>query len=225
MASQARPLRHSEQPAKLRYPNAVLLLLDNYDSFTWNLVHCIGVLDPFLEVQVVRNDDVTADDVMEMGPSHIVLSPGPCTPNEAGVCGDVVLAARGKIPILGVCLGHQVIAAVHGISVDRHPLPMHGKTSKIHHDGQGIFVGQDNPMVAMRYHSLIIEPGTMTNDFEVSARTEEGDIMAIRWKGGWPNGPAASLTGVQFHPESFMSPAGPDLVKAFLNQPPFTPSA
>ncbi len=176
------------------------------------------MLDPSLEMRVVRNDDVTADDVMSMAPSHIVISPGPCTPNEAGVCSDVVRAAAGKIPILGVCLGHQVIAAVHGMSVVRHPLPMHGKTSQIHHDGQGVFAGQDNPMVAMRYHSLIIEPKTMNDDFEVSARTEEGDIMAIRWKGGWPNGPAASLTGVQFHPESFMSLSGPALVKAFLNQ-------
>lgn len=197
----------------------MLLIIDNYDSFTWNLVHCIGVIDPLMDIRVVRNDEVTAGEVLAMEPSHIVLSPGPCTPREAGVCSDVVRTVGGKIPVLGVCLGHQVIAAVHGMEVRRHPLPMHGKTSLMHHDGRGIFDGQDSPLVAMRYHSLIVSPESVTDDFEVSAKTDQGDVMALRWKGGWPDGPEASLTGVQFHPESFMSLEGPSLVKAFLFQP------
>jgi anthranilate synthase/aminodeoxychorismate synthase-like glutamine amidotransferase len=204
----------------------VLLIIDNYDSFTWNLVHCIGVIDPSMDIRVVRNDQVTAEQVLALEPSHVVLSPGPCTPREAGVCSDVVRAVGGRIPLLGVCLGHQVIAAVHGMEVQRHPLPMHGKTSPMHHDGRGIFDGQENPLVAMRYHSLIVTTDSVTDDFEVSARTEAGELMAIRWRGGWPDGPGTSLTGVQFHPESFMTPAGPALVKAFLRQPrPLTPSA
>jgi len=197
----------------------VLLIIDNYDSFTWNLVHCIGVIDPGLEIRVVRNDEVTAAEVLAMGPSHVVLSPGPCTPNEAGVCSDVVRAVAGQAPLLGVCLGHQVIAAVHGMDVQRHPLPMHGKTSLMHHDGRGIFAGQESPLTAMRYHSLIVSAESVPESFEVSAATEAGDVMAIRWRGGWPDGSAASLTGVQFHPESFMTPAGPALVEAFLAQP------
>jgi len=202
-----------------RYSSGVLLIIDNYDSFTWNLVHCIGVIDPLLDIRVVRNDEITADEVLDLSPSHIVLSPGPCTPREAGVCSDVVRAVMGKIPVLGVCLGHQVIAAVHGMDVQRHPLPMHGKTSLIKHDGRGIFDGQKSPLTAMRYHSLIVTPDSVTDDFEVSAQTDRGDVMAIRWKGGWPGGASASLTGVQFHPESFMSPEGPALVEAFLLQP------
>ncbi len=215
---------HDPQRVCGRYSLRVLLILDNYDSFTWNLVHCIGVIDPLMDIRVVRNDEVSADEVLAMGPSHIVLSPGPCTPREAGVCGDVVRAVRGRIPLLGVCLGHQVIAAVHGMEVQRHPQPMHGKTSLMHHDGAGIFDGQENPLVAMRYHSLIVSAESVTDDFDVSAQTGEGDVMAIRWKGGWPKGPRASLTGVQFHPESFMSPEGPNLVKAFLLQPPVSQS-
>jgi anthranilate synthase/aminodeoxychorismate synthase-like glutamine amidotransferase len=197
----------------------VLLLIDNYDSFTWNLVHCIRVIDPTMEVRVVRHDDLIAADVLDLSPSHVVLSPGPCTPAEAGVCPDVVRAVRGKIPLLGVCLGHQVIADVHGMQVVRHDQPMHGKTSPIHHDGQGIFAGLPSPFDATRYHSLIVRSDSIDPAFEVSAWTEDGEVMALRWKGGWPRGDAPSLTGVQFHPESFMSLHGPDLVRAFLEQP------
>jgi anthranilate synthase/aminodeoxychorismate synthase-like glutamine amidotransferase len=197
----------------------VLLLIDNYDSFTWNLVHCIGVIDPSIDIRVVRHDEVTAADVVEMGPTHVVLSPGPCTPAEAGVCAEVVRTVRGKIPLLGVCLGHQVIADVHGMDVVRHERPMHGKTSPIYHDGKGIFVGVSDPLEATRYHSLIVRRDSVTSDFEVSAWTEAGDVMGLRWRGGWPSGNAASLTGVQFHPESFMSVQGPDLVRSFLSQP------
>jgi len=197
----------------------VLLLIDNYDSFTWNLVHCIGVIDPSLEIRVVRHDDVAAAEVLEMGPSHVVLSPGPCTPAEAGVCGEVVKTVSGRIPLLGVCLGHQVIADVHGMDVVRHDTPVHGKTSSVHHDGRGIFEGVESPFEATRYHSLIVRRDAVSPEFEVSAWTAGGEVMGLRWKGGWPAGPAASLTGVQFHPESFMSVRGPQLVRAFLNQP------
>jgi len=197
----------------------VLLLIDNYDSFTWNLVHCIGVIDPSLEIRVVRHDDVAAAEVLEMGPSHVVLSPGPCTPAEAGVCGEVVKTVSGRIPLLGVCLGHQVIADVHGMDVVRHDTPVHGKTSSVHHDGRGIFEGVESPFEATRYHSLIVRRDSVSPEFEVSAWTAGGEVMGLRWKGGWPAGPAASLTGVQFHPESFMSVRGPQLVRAFLNQP------
>ena len=197
----------------------MILVIDNYDSFTWNLVHCIGMIDAAIGVEVLRNDELTVDDVASMAPSHIVLSPGPCTPAEAGVCGEVVRSASGDIPILGVCLGHQVIAAAHGMRVVRHDEPIHGKTSRIHHDGRGVFEGVPDPFEATRYHSLVVDPDSVSDDFEVSARTEDGVIMALRWRQGWPDGPDASITGVQFHPESFMSVRGPDLVRAFLHQP------
>ncbi|MCP4758240.1 MAG: aminodeoxychorismate/anthranilate synthase component II [Planctomycetes bacterium] len=196
----------------------MLLLVDNYDSFTWNLVHCIGVIDPDLEIRVVRNDEESVDSLLAMNPSHIVLSPGPCTPAETGICKDLVRQAAGKIPVFGVCLGHQVIAEVHGMRVCRHDRPMHGKTSDIHHDGAGIFRGVPDPISAARYHSLIVDRSTVGDDFDVSAWTAEDDVMALRWKGGWPHGPAASMTGVQFHPESFMSHDGQNLVAAFLGQ-------
>ena len=196
----------------------MLLLIDNYDSFTWNLVHCIGVIDPSIDIRVVRHDEVTAVDVVGMAPTHVVLSPGPCTPAEAGVCADVVRTVRGKIPLLGVCLGHQVIADVYGMDVVRHERPMHGKTSPIYHDGKGIFAGISDPFEATRYHSLIVRRESVPSDFEVSAWTQEGDVMGLRWRGGWPGGKEASMTGVQFHPESFMSVKGPDLVRTFLSQ-------
>jgi len=202
----------------------VLLLIDNYDSFTWNLVHCIQVIDPGLEVRVVRHDEVSADDVVALSPSHVVLSPGPCTPADAGVCPEVVKAVAGKIPLFGVCLGHQVIADVYGMRVMRHDTPVHGKTSHIHHDGRGVYAGLPNPFEATRYHSLIVDRASCSDSFEISSWTEAGEVMGLRWKGGWPTGPAASVTGVQFHPESFMSLRGPDLVRAFLEQPPPTPA-
>lgn len=194
----------------------MLLLIDNYDSFTWNLVHCIGRLSPTMDVRVVRNDEIDADAAVAMEPSHVVLSPGPCTPEESGACRDIIRAVRGKVPLLGVCLGHQAIADAFGMKVVRHAKPRHGKTSPIHHDGRGIFEGLPEPFDATRYHSLVVEPGSVTDEFEVSAWTAQDDIMALRWRGGWPDGPGAAMLGVQFHPESFLSVNGPELVGTFL---------
>jgi anthranilate synthase/aminodeoxychorismate synthase-like glutamine amidotransferase len=176
------------------------------------------VLAPDLEIRVVRNDEASVEDLLARQPRYIVLSPGPCTPAETGICRDLVRSAAGRIPIFGVCLGHQVIAEVHGMRVRRHEHPMHGKTSEICHDGLGIFAGMPDPLSAARYHSLIVDRSSVGEEFEVSAWTQDGEVMALRWKGGWPNGPDASMTGVQFHPESFMSGQGPDLVSAFLGQ-------
>lgn len=194
----------------------MLLLIDNYDSFTWNLVHCIGGLDPSMDVDVVRNDQIDAAGAMHLAPSHIVLSPGPCTPGESGACREIVNAARGRIPVLGVCLGHQAIADTAGMDVVRHDQPRHGKTSPIHHDGKGIFQGLPNPFEAARYHSLIVRPDSVTDDYEVSAWTDQEEVMGLRWKGGRPDGDGAPVIGVQFHPESFLSAHGPSLMRNFL---------
>ncbi len=195
----------------------MILLIDNYDSFTFNLVQRIGELDPAVDLRVVRNDEVTVNDIERLGPTHIVLSPGPCTPNEAGICNEVVRAFRGGIPILGVCLGHQCIGAQHGMVVRRAEQIMHGKTSLIHHDGRAIFEGLPNPFVATRYHSLIVQRDTVPLDqFEVSAWTDDEVVMGLRWKG--PER-AAPLNGVQFHPESFLTVDGPLLLANFLGLP------
>ena len=194
----------------------MLVLIDNYDSFTWNLVHCIGVLSPSTQVRVIRNEELSVGDILSLDPSHIVISPGPCTPVETGVCRDLVREASGQVPILGVCLGHQVIGDVHGMTVQQHDRPMHGKTSKVEHDGRGVFAGVESPIEVMRYHSLIVRRETVTPDFEISAWTQEDEVMALRWKGGSPDGPGRPMVGLQFHPESFMSPAGPSLVANFL---------
>jgi len=194
----------------------MILLIDNYDSFTWNLVQCMGVLLPGQAIEVVRNDRIGVEEALAMDPSHLVISPGPCTPRETGSCADIVRAFAGRIPMLGVCLGHQTIADVHGMVVRRHDDPMHGKTSEIHHDGRGIFQGLPDPFTATRYHSLIVERASVTSDFEISAWTDDGDVMGLRGKsadGG------ASIDGVQFHPESFLSRHGPDLVANFLGVP------
>lgn len=209
------PARRLEacQDATLR---GVLVLIDNYDSFTWNLVHCIGVLQPALEVRVIRNDQCTVDEVLAWSPTHLVISPGPCTPTDTGICRDLVRAIAGKTAVLGVCLGHQVIADVFGMSVIRHDHPMHGKTSQVNHDGRGLFEGLSNPVEVMRYHSLIVDRASVTDDFEVTAWSEAGEVMALRWKGGGPDGDARPMVGLQFHPESFMSPEGPAMVGRFL---------
>ena len=200
-----------------RYHQAVvLLLIDNYDSFTWNLVHGLGTLRPDLDIQVHRNDGMTVEEAESLSPSHLVISPGPCTPEETGVCRDLVRHFTGRIPVLGVCLGHQAIADVHGMDVVQHPRPMHGKTSPIHHDEQGLFKGVPNPFQATRYHSLVVRRETLPEDLEVSAWTEEGDVMGLRWKPGWPQGEQAPLLGVQFHPESFLTDRGPILLENFL---------
>jgi anthranilate synthase/aminodeoxychorismate synthase-like glutamine amidotransferase len=195
----------------------VILLIDNYDSFTYNLVQAVGELAPQTPVRIMRNDKITVEEAAALNPSRLILSPGPCTPKESGVCGDLIDHFRGRIPILGVCLGHQTIADRHGMVVHRHSVLMHGKTSEIHHDGRGIFRGLSNPFTATRYHSLIVERSTLTSDFEISAWTEAGEIMGLRWIG--PGCEAAPLEGVQFHPESFLTVEGPRLLANFLGVP------
>jgi anthranilate synthase/aminodeoxychorismate synthase-like glutamine amidotransferase len=188
----------------------MILLIDNYDSFTYNLVQRFGEIDPTLEMVVVRNDQIVPERVAEMKPSHIIISPGPCTPNEAGVSNEVLKQFAPRVPMLGVCLGHQCIGQVFGGEVIRNWRIMHGKTSLIHHDGQGVFRGLANPFEATRYHSLVIKRESFNvPDFVVSAWTEEGEIMGVRHK-SWP------LHGVQFHPESFLTLEGPKLLKNFL---------
>ncbi|MAB82506.1 MAG: anthranilate/aminodeoxychorismate synthase component II [Phycisphaerae bacterium] len=194
----------------------MILLIDNYDSFTWNLVQCMGVLLPGKRIEVVRNDRIDVERAMELSPTHLVISPGPCTPTETGVCPDLLEAFCGRIPILGVCLGHQTIAAMHGMTVRRHDTPMHGKTSPIHHDGRGIFAGLPEPFTATRYHSLIVDRETVTDGFEISAWTAEGDVMGLRRRSGRGEAP---MDGVQFHPESFLSTHGPELLANFLGVP------
>ena len=189
----------------------MIVLIDNYDSFTYNLVQRLGELDAGLDVRVFRNDQVTVDQVEGMNPSHIVISPGPCTPREAGVSNAVIERFAPRVPMLGVCLGHQCIGHVFGGDVVRNYRIMHGKTSLIHHDGQGVFRGLSNPFEATRYHSLVIRRDTFHNpDFVVSAWTAEGEIMGVRHR-SWP------LHGVQFHPESFLTAEGPQLLKNFLD--------
>jgi len=195
----------------------MLLLIDNYDSFTYNLVQAFGTIDSGLEVRVVRNDAITVSEIEEIGPRFIVLSPGPCTPDEAGICNEVIPALRGRVPILGVCLGHQCIGQVHGMKIVRAEKIMHGKTSEIFHDGKGIFAGIESPFTATRYHSLIIERESFNDDeFEISAWTDDGVIMGVRWKGESADCRSAALIGVQFHPESFLTPDGPSLLQRFL---------
>jgi anthranilate synthase/aminodeoxychorismate synthase-like glutamine amidotransferase len=189
----------------------MIVLIDNYDSFTYNLVQRLGEIDPAIELQVFRNDEITVDDLEKLNPARIIISPGPCTPREAGVSNAVLERFAPRLPILGVCLGHQCIGHVFGGEVVRNYRVMHGKTSLIYHDGLGLFVGLSNPFEATRYHSLVIRRETFQNpDFTVTAWTEEGELMGVRHK-KWP------LHGVQFHPESFLTAEGPRLLKNFLN--------
>jgi para-aminobenzoate synthetase component 2 len=194
-----------------------ILLIDNYDSFTYNLVQRIGELDPDVKLRVVRNDRITVDQAQSLAPTHLLISPGPCTPRETGICPDLIRAFRGRIPILGVCLGHQAIADVHDMTVHRHDVLMHGKTSEIHHDDRGIFRGLPNPFTATRYHSLIVDRATIGPDFEVSAWTDRDEVMGLRWTAGAPDD--APMDGVQFHPESFLTVDGPALLANFLGLP------
>jgi anthranilate synthase/aminodeoxychorismate synthase-like glutamine amidotransferase len=186
------------------------LLIDNYDSFTYNLVQRFGEIDPSIDLQVFRNNKITVDEIAELNPERIVISPGPCTPMEAGISREVIRRFAPTIPILGVCLGHQCIGDVFGGEVVRNYRIMHGKTSMIHHDGAGVFSGMSNPFEATRYHSLVIRKETFRNpDFAITAWTDEGEIMGVRHR-AWP------LHGVQFHPESFLTLEGPRLLKNFL---------
>ncbi len=187
----------------------MILLIDNYDSFTYNLVQRIGEVTAE-KVEVWRNDKISIESIAGLAPHRIVISPGPCTPREAGVSNEVLLHFAPKLPILGVCLGHQCIGHSFGAIVERNWRLMHGKTSEVFHDSQGVFAGVPNPFVAARYHSLVIRPGTLSDDFIVTAWTQENEIMGVRHK-HWP------LHGVQFHPESFLTLEGHKLLKNFVS--------
>ncbi|MFK7959908.1 MAG: aminodeoxychorismate/anthranilate synthase component II [Phycisphaerales bacterium] len=196
-----------------------LLLIDNYDSFTFNLVQRIGELDPTIPIEVVRNDRITVAEAEAFAPTHLLLSPGPCTPAESGICRDLIPVFRGRIPVLGVCLGHQTMAEVHGLPVVRHERLMHGKVSPVHHDGRGIFAGLPDPFVATRYHSLIVPRSEVGPPFEVSAWTAEGEVMGLRLVPDAADiaaGRTAPMEGLQFHPESFLTVHGPWLLANFL---------
>jgi len=216
----------------------VILLIDNYDSFTWNLVQRLGELDPSLRIGrdllVVRNDAITPEQALRLndgkGPSRVIISPGPCTPREAGVSAAILGQFLGRVPILGVCLGHQTLADMHGMIVERHAFPVHGKTSEIHHDGQGLFAGLPNPFTATRYHSLVVRESSIpqrapdADGWKVSAWAYEFDevtgernrvVMGLRRIFAHNAKPAE---GVQFHPESFLTEQGPRLLRNFLDQ-------
>ena len=184
----------------------MILLVDHYDSFTWNLVQAFESLGE--AVEVVRHDRINPDSAALRAPRRIVLSPGPRTPREAGGTGELIRRFAGKLPILGVCLGHQCIADAFGASVVLGR-PVHGKTSAVRHDGRGVFDGLENPMTAMRYHSLVVDETTLPAELEATARTEEGELMGLRHR-------TLPLEGVQFHPESYRTPAGLDLLRNWL---------
>jgi anthranilate synthase/aminodeoxychorismate synthase-like glutamine amidotransferase len=215
----------------------MILLVDNYDSFTWNLVQRLGEIDRSLvvgrDLQVVRNDEIRAEEIESINggkpPTHIIISPGPCTPKESGISPQVIARFMGRVPLLGVCLGHQTMADCHGMTVTRHVIPMHGKTSLVHHNGRGVFVGMSDPFVATRYHSLVVLPETVPplrtgeDGWEVSAWTDEIDeqtgavrrvVMGLRRV--WADPMKKPVEGVQFHPESFLTVEGPRLLGNFL---------
>jgi para-aminobenzoate synthetase component 2 len=185
----------------------LILVIDNYDSFAYNLVQYLGELGQ--EPAAYRNDAVTLGEIEDIMPSHIVISPGPCTPLEAGISNDVIRHFRGKIPILGVCLGHQCIGYVYGGTIKRAALPVHGKDSPVFHDGDTIFRGVASPLTGGRYHSLVIDPESVPATLEVTAKTEDGVIMGVRNR-------RDAVEGIQFHPESIMTPAGHEILANFL---------
>jgi anthranilate synthase/aminodeoxychorismate synthase-like glutamine amidotransferase len=191
----------------------LILLIDNYDSFTYNLVQRLGEIDAGLEIEVHRNDQITCDEIEAKRPTHLIVSPGPCTPSEAGISVECIGRFMGKLPILGVCLGHQSIGQATGGVIVRAKRLMHGKTDQIQHDGQGIFRGLPSPLIATRYHSLVIRPDTLSSDFLVNAWADAPDgsqeIMAVRHK-------KLPVVGVQFHPESFLTEHGHEMLRAFL---------
>jgi para-aminobenzoate synthetase component II len=182
-------------------------MIDNYDSFTYNLVQYLGELGE--DIKVFRNDKITIQEIERLKPKRIVISPGPCTPKEAGISVELIRYFTGKVPILGVCLGHQSIGAAFGGAIIRAPRLMHGKTSMIVHDGKTIFEGLPNPFEATRYHSLVIRKETLPDCLEITAWTDTGEIMGVRHKG-------AIIEGVQFHPESILTKVGKDLLRNFL---------
>ncbi len=190
----------------------MLLLIDNYDSFTYNLAQYLGELGA--DVRVERNDVLSLDGIAAMAPRQIVISPGPCTPNEAGISMDVIRRFAGVTPILGVCLGHQCLGQVYGGRIVRAAKVMHGKTSKVFHDERGLFAGVANPFVATRYHSLVIAPESLPDELEVTGKTWDDEIMGVRVRA--LAGTATPVEGVQFHPESIMTTAGKALLANFL---------
>tara|TARA_B100001146_G_C16054100_1_gene379196 strand:- start:209 stop:790 length:582 start_codon:yes stop_codon:yes gene_type:complete len=192
----------------------MLLMIDNYDSFTYNIVQYLAMLGE--QVQVFRNDEITLQEIEQLSPARIVISPGPCTPNEAGISVDVIRHFQGRVPILGICLGHQSIGQVYGCKIEAASAVMHGKTSLIHHSKNGVFRHLPNPFTATRYHSLVIAKKTLTDQLEVTSWTENEDgsmeqIMGVRHK-------IYPVEGVQFHPESILSEHGHDLLQNFLDQ-------
>jgi anthranilate synthase/aminodeoxychorismate synthase-like glutamine amidotransferase len=193
----------------------MLVIIDNYDSFTYNIVQTIGAssLERGIkeDIRVFRNNKITIDEISDLNPERILISPGPCTPEQAGISIETILHFAGKIPVLGVCLGHQSIGAAFGGVVVRASRIMHGKTSPVFHDNKGVFVGLPNPFDGMRYHSLIVEKESVPDCFDISAWTTEGEIMGLRHKD-------LDVEGVQFHPESIMTPAGIMLLKNFMTR-------
>lgn len=196
------------------YAGCMILLIDNYDSFTYNLVQRLGELDTDLTIRVIRNDQITPQAAAELSPSHLIISPGPCTPNEAGISVDCVKQFAGKIPLLGVCLGHQSIGQATGSTIVPAKRLMHGKTDDIYHDGTGLFEGIPSPFTATRYHSLVIEPNTLSEQFMINAWCDAPDgtkeIMGIQHR-DYP------LIGLQFHPESFLTEVGHELLRRFVD--------
>lgn len=185
----------------------MIVVIDNYDSFTYNLVQYLGEMTE--DVRVFRNDRITPQEIADLEPAAVVISPGPCTPHEAGISTQLISTLAGRVPVLGVCLGHQCVGAAFGGRVVRATEPVHGKTSEIRHDGRTIYQGVQSPLVATRYHSLIIERETLPGVLEISAELSDGTIMGVRHKD-------ALVEGVQFHPESVLTTAGKDLLRNFL---------
>lgn len=187
----------------------MILMIDNYDSFTYNLVQYLKCLNE--DVLVYRNDEISLEEIEKLNPDMIVLSPGPCTPKEAGICRDVVSTFKGQFPILGICLGHQTIGDVFGSNIIRAKEPVHGKVHPIKHKGNGVFKNLPNPLKVTRYHSLVIERETLPNCLEITAETADGEIMGIRHKD-------YLIEGVQFHPEAILTERGMDILQNFLNE-------
>ena len=185
------------------------LMIDNYDSFTFNVVQALGQLGA--EVTVRRNDRITVDEALALGPESVIISPGPGTPSDAGVSIALIRACAGRVPVLGICLGHQAIVEAFGGRITRADRVMHGKTSRIHHDGRTLYTGLSNPFIATRYHSLIVRPEDLPDELEAVARTAEGEIMGVRHR-------ELPIEGVQFHPESILTTEGPHLLANFLAQ-------
>ena len=187
----------------------MIVIIDNYDSFTYNLVQRLGEIDPTLEIRVDRNDQITVEEILALKPDRVIISPGPCTPTEAGISVECVTRLTGKLPLLGVCLGHQSIGQAFGGEVVRAGRLMHGKTSPIHHAGQGVFAGLPSPFTATRYHSLAVERESLPDCLEVTAWTDDGEIMGLRHRG-------LPVEGVQFHPEAILTEHGHAMLRTFL---------